>query len=193
MLELVDQSGTCLMLDADYTTTEKPIKIFPNNHEQVAYNQAKEFNSLILNKYNGQAPKLFSIKQVLLGGATIVKNKQAVNPLLSWFKRQPMRHNFHTGRSANSEVSANTEAEKTAKTWAQTATTGSVSQGTALTLDSMQNTEERTKRLEDKLMALLNMQQFNENAMKRLDVTMTKLLSLQEMACFLRQHQQSRL
>ena len=86
MLESVDQSGNCLMLDVDYyTTMGKPVMIFPIDNEQAAYNRAKELNSLILKEYNGQALKSFSMKQVWLGGATTVKDRQAVNALLSWF------------------------------------------------------------------------------------------------------------
>ena len=48
MLELLDQSGVCSMLNADYTTTEKPkMMICSKDHDQAEYNWAKEFNSLI--------------------------------------------------------------------------------------------------------------------------------------------------
>ena len=70
MLESVDASGNCLMLDADYAADVKPFMIFPKDHEQAAYLRAKEFNSLILKEYNGNTPQSFSMKQVPLGGTS---------------------------------------------------------------------------------------------------------------------------
>jgi len=57
MLESVDASGNCLMLNADYAANGKPaIMIFPKDHEQAAYLRAKEFNCLILKEYNRNTP-----------------------------------------------------------------------------------------------------------------------------------------
>ena len=82
MLESVDASGNCLMLDAEYAAKGKPIMIFPKDHEKAAYNRATEFKRLVLQEYNGQTLKSFFMKQVPLGGASSLKDKHAVNALL---------------------------------------------------------------------------------------------------------------
>ena len=116
--------------------------------------------------------------------ATTLKDKQAVAALLTRFKKLPIMVPTRSvpGNSDTLDVSTTTEVKKPIKSWAQTATAGSSSQGTALTADSTQNTEFRTKRLEDHLTELLNRQNQTDTAMQRLDVTLNQLLSLQEMA-----------
>jgi len=47
MLQVLDKSGKCLLLDADYSSNVRPLLIFPKDHEQEAYLRAKKLNGLI--------------------------------------------------------------------------------------------------------------------------------------------------
>ena len=69
MLQVVDKSGNCLLLDADYSFNGHPLLIFPKDHEQEAYLRAKKFNCLISLEYKEETPAAFhQMHQVPLGG-----------------------------------------------------------------------------------------------------------------------------